>query len=44
MRSLAVKAAIDVAPGWRLAPGLGRGTSEQGGHANFASLSATYGW
>ena len=44
MRSVALKAAIDVAPGWRVAPGLGRGTSDQGGHANFASLSATYGW
>ncbi len=44
MRSLNLKAAIDVAPGWRVAPGLGRGTSDQGGHATFASLSAMYGW
>ena len=44
LRSVAVKAAIDAAPGWRVASGLGRGSSTQGGHANFASLSATYGW
>jgi len=44
LRSVAVKAAIDVAPGWRVAPGVGRGTSGQGGRTNFASLSATYGW
>jgi len=44
MRSVDVKAAIDVAPGWRVAPGVGRGTSDQGGHATFASLTATYGW
>jgi hypothetical protein len=31
-------------PGWRVTPGVGRGGSGQGGHANFASLSATYGW
>ena len=40
-----VKAAIDVAPGWRVVPGIGRGSSNDGsGHASFASLSATYGW
>ena len=44
LRSVDVKAAIDVAPGWRVAPGVGRGTSGQGGHANFASLAASYGW
>ena len=44
MRSVELKAAVDVAPGWRLAPGVGRGSSDRGGHANFASLSATYGW
>jgi len=44
LRAVDVKAAIDVAPGWRVAPGVGRGSSGQGGHANFASLSATYGW
>jgi hypothetical protein len=44
MRSVDVKAAFDVAPGWRLASGLGRSTSDQGGHANFALLSASYGW
>lgn len=44
MRSVELKAAVDVAPGWRVAPGVGRGSSDQGGHANFASLSATYGW
>ena len=44
IRSVDLKAAIDVAPGWRVVPGLGRGTSGQGGHASFASLSATYGW
>ncbi len=44
MRSVELKAAVAVAPGWRVAPGLGRGSSDQGGHANFASLSATYGW
>ncbi len=44
IHSVALKAAIDVAPGWRVAPGIGRGSSEEGGHANFASLSATYGW
>lgn len=44
MRSVELKAAVDVAPGWRVAPGMGRGSSEQGGHTNFASLSATYGW
>lgn len=44
MRSVDVKAAVDVAPGWRVAPGVGRGTTGQGGHATFASLAATYGW
>ena len=44
MRSVELKATVDVAPGWRVAPGVGRGSSDQGGHANFASLSATYGW
>ena len=44
IHSVALKAAIDVAPGWRVAPGIGRGSSDEGGHANFASLSATYGW
>jgi len=44
LRSVELKAAIDVAPGWRVAPGIGRGSSPQAGHATFASLSATYGW
>lgn len=44
MRSVALKAAIDVAPGWRVAPGIGRGSSAQAGHATFASLAASYGW
>jgi len=44
LRSVAVKAAVDVAPGWRVTPGVGRGTSDQGGQATFASLSVTYGW
>ncbi len=44
MRSVELKAAVDVAPGWRIAPGVGRGSSDQGGHTNFASMSATYGW
>jgi hypothetical protein len=44
LRSVELKAAIDVAPGWRVAPGIGRGSSPQAGHASFASLSATYGW
>jgi hypothetical protein len=44
LRSIELKAAIDVAPGWRLAPGVGRGTSDEGGRATFASVAATYGW
>lgn len=44
VRSVELKAAVDVAPGWRIASGLGRGTTDQGGAATFASLSATYGW
>jgi len=44
LRSVDLKAAIDVAPGWRVSPGVGHGTSEQGGHATYASLAATYGW
>jgi len=44
MRSVDLKAAIDVAPGWRVAPGVGRGTSEQGARATYASVAATYGW
>ncbi len=44
LHSADLKAAIDVAPGWRVTPGVGRGTSDQGGQATFASLSATYGW
>ena len=44
LRSVELKAAIDVAPGWRLAPGIGRGSNGQAGQATFASLSATYGW
>jgi hypothetical protein len=44
MRSVDLKAAIDVAPGWRVAPGVGRGTADQGGRATYASVAATYGW
>ncbi len=44
LRSVDVKAAIDVAPGWRVTPGLGRGTADQGGRATFASLSVTHAW
>lgn len=44
MRSVELKSVIDVAPGWRIAPGLGRGTGDKGGQATFASLSAVYGW
>lgn len=44
MRSVDLKAAIDVAPGWRVTPGVGRGSSAQAGHVTFASLAATYGW
>jgi hypothetical protein len=44
MRSVELKADVAVAPGWRVAPGLGRGSSDLGGRATFASLSATYGW
>jgi len=44
MHAVDIKAAIDVAPGWRVTPGIGRGTGDQGGHATFASLAATYGW
>jgi len=44
MRSVALKAAVDVAPGWRVASGLGRGSGGGSGRATFASLSATYGW
>ena len=44
MRSVELKATVDVAPGWSVAPGVGRGSSNLGGNATFASLSATYGW
>ena len=44
LRSVDLKAAFDVAPGWRLSPGVGRGSSGQGGHATYASMAATYGW
>jgi len=44
MRSVDLKAAIDVAPGWRVTPGVGRGSSGQGGYATYVSLAATYGW
>ncbi|MBV8603068.1 MAG: hypothetical protein JO224_00125 [Pelomonas sp.] len=44
VRSVALKAAFDVAPGWRVTPGLGRGSSDQSGRANFATLSVAYGW
>lgn len=47
LRSVELKAAIDVAPGWRVAPGVGHGTSGQGGqggHVTYATLAATYGW
>ena len=44
IHSVALKAAIDVAPGWRVAPGVGRGSGDGGSCANFASLSASYGW
>jgi hypothetical protein len=44
LRSVELKAAIDVAPGWRIAPGIGRAANAQAGQATFASLSATYGW
>jgi hypothetical protein len=44
LRSVELKATVDVAPGWRVAPGIGRGSSGQAGHATFASLAASYGW
>jgi len=44
LRSVALKAAIDVAPGWRVMPGVGRGTADQGGKATFASLAVTRAW
>jgi len=44
LRSVELKASIDVAPGWRIAPGIGRGDNAQAGQTTFASLSATYGW
>lgn len=44
LRSVALKAAINLAPGWRIVPGIGRGTDELAGHATFASLAATHGW
>jgi len=44
MRSVDLKAAIDVAPGWRVAPGVGRGNNGQGERATYASVAATYGW
>ena len=44
LRSVELKSVIDVAPGWRVAPGLGRGTSDNGRHSTFALPSALYGW
>ena len=36
MRSVELKAEVAVAPGWRVAPGVGRGSSDLGGHADVA--------
>jgi len=44
MHSVDVKAAVDVAPGWRVASGVGRSSSQQSGQATFALVSAAYGW
>jgi hypothetical protein len=44
LRSVELKSVIDVAPGWRVAPGLGRGTGANGGQATFASLTVVHGW
>ena len=44
LRSVELKAAVDVAPGWRVAPGIGRADNGQAGHATFASLAVAHGW
>jgi hypothetical protein len=44
LRSVGLKAAVDVVPGWSVASGIGRSSNAKAGHSTFASLSVTYGW
>lgn len=44
LRSVELKAAVDVAPGWRVAPGIGSAANGQAGHATYASLVVAHGF
>lgn len=44
MHTVQVKAALDLAPGWRLAPAVGRTRSDAHGGVNFGALSMTHAW
>lgn len=44
VRTVQLKAAVNVAPGWQLTPAVGRTRSDGYGGVNFGALSATYAW
>ena len=44
LRSVELKAAVDVAPGWRVAPGIGNAANGPAGHATYASLVVAHGF
>jgi hypothetical protein len=44
VHTVQLKAAMDLAPGWRLAPAVGRMRSDEHGGVNFGALSVTRAW
>jgi hypothetical protein len=44
LRTVQLKAAVDLAPGWTLAPAVGRTRSTSHGGVNFGALSLTHAW
>jgi len=44
VRTLQLKAAVDLAPGWQLTPAVGRTRSDEYGGVNFGALSVTHAW
>lgn len=44
MHTVQLKAALDLAPGWTLAPAVGRTRSDEYGGVNFGALSVTRAW
>lgn len=44
VHTVQLKAAVDLAPGWALAPSIGRTRSDEYGGVNFGALSVTHAW